>query len=328
MFIRRVAKVATVVVTCGLLAACGSDDESEGTASSGEEKKLKIGAVLQTGASPGQQEFLGGLQDGAKKYGYEVKVADAQADAAKANDLVQSFVNQKVDAINIQVIDPAALKAGLSAANAAKIPVYLYYAYGEPEGVAAVTSLNAATAQTERLVADMGDKGSVLAFTFRIGQPCVYAEKDFDKVMAANPGIEVKKQEVAAPGWEKDGATATQAWLKSHPEGSGPLAAWGCWDGPAVGAASALREAGRTDVKVYGGFAEPGGLKAVQDGLFTATYWFDNRAEGVKMLDLIHSDSQKGSITPTYSEAPPVEVDKSNVEQFLTDHPEAIKAAG
>lgn len=321
MNIHRSAITAAVVAACAVMAGTASGN-SHATAAG---KKLTIGAVLQTGASPGQQEFLGGLKAQAKKYGYSVKVVDAQADAAKGNDLIQSLVDQKVDAISVQVLDPVALNAGLAAAAAAHIPVYLYYAYGKPKNVAAVITVLAAKRQTERMVRDMGGKGSVLAFTFRIGQPCVYGEKEFDAVLKAYPAISVRKQEVAAPGWQKDGSVATASWLQSHPAGKEPLAIWGCWDGPAEGAASALREAGRTDVKVYGDFAEPAGLDALKKGLFTATYWFDNRASGRKTIDLIRADSTKKVIVPTYINAPAVEVDQSNINQFLKKYPQALK---
>ena len=134
-----------------------------------------------------------------------------------------------------------------------------------------------------------------------------------------------RKQEVAAPGWQKDGSVATASWLQSHPAGKEPLAIWGCWDGPAEGAASALREAGRTDVKVYGDFAEPAGLDALKKGLFTATYWFDNGASGRKTVDLIRADSTKKVIVPAYINAPAVEVDQSNINQFLKKYPQALK---
>lgn len=323
---RWTASLLAFVAASVALAACGGSDD--GSSSSGGDEPLTIGAVLQTGASPGQQQYLDGLREGAEKYGYEIEVADAQADAAKANDLVQNFVTQGVDAISVQVIDPEALKAGLTAAETAEIPVYMYYAYGEPENVAAVTSLYAGTEQTERMVADMGGEGSVLALTFPIGQPCVYAVEEFDEVMSSYPEINVEKQEVTAPGWVQDGQRATSAWINSHPDGSEPLAVWGCWDGPAVGAQAALQEAGRNDVGIYGQFAEPGGLDGVKNGLFEVTYWFDNKAEGVKTIDLIReqSDLPYDEITPTYIEAPVLEVDKTNIDEFLEEHPEAIES--
>ena len=166
--------------------------------------------------------------------------------------------------------------------------------------------------------------GAVLAFTFQVGQPCVEGEAAFDDVIAENSGIEVQKQEVPAPGWEQVGLQSTSAWLKAHPEGSGNLAIWGCWDGPVLGAISALQQEGRTDVKVYGQYGEAGAIAAVQAGTQTATYWFDNDVAGQQTIDTIKEIVAAGDDwEPTQIFLDPIEVDADSVEQFLADHPAA-----
>lgn len=319
-------KAALALAVCGAVAVAAARSTSSSAAVSTAKASFTIGAVLQTGAQAGQQQYLAGLKAEAAKFGYTVKSADSQLDVAKANDLVQSFVNQKVNAIVVMVVDPTAMKAGIAAANAAHIPIYFYYAYGRPKGVAMVSSLVGGASETKRMVQAMHGAGSVLAFTFRPGQPCLYSEKAFDQVMKSYPKIKVTKHETKAPGWQADGASTTSLWLSAHPKGSGNLAIWGCWDGPVEGAASALRAAGRHDVKAYGDFAEPAGLQAIESGWMTATFWFNNQAEGRVTADQIHTDAGKAKITRTYRSVPSVAVDQSNIKAFLRKHPEAMKS--
>ena len=64
--------------------------------------------------------------------------------------------------------------------------------------------------------------------------------------------IEVTKNEVRIPGYLQDGAQFTSAWLAGKPAGSESLAIWGCWDDPALGGISTLKQQERDDVLVYG----------------------------------------------------------------------------
>lgn len=302
------------------LNACG-DSDSKGSS----ESDKTIGFVYNTATDPNQQTMYEGIKAAAEEKGWTVKQVDANNDASKANNLISAYASQGVDMIISTVFDPAALRQGIAAANQRDIPFVATYAFGEPEGVAATFTAGAGQQETERMVTDLDGSGSVLAFTFKPGQPCVEAEKAFDDVMGDNPSIDVTKQEVPAPGWEQAGLQATTAWLKSHPEGSGNLAIWGCWDGPSLGAIRALQQAGRTDVKVYGQYGEAGAIKAVEAGDQTATYWFDNNAGGETVIETAQEIFDQGdSWKPENISFDPIEVDSETVKQFLADHPQAV----
>lgn len=320
---RRVSartRVLTLVVAGVMLglSSCGSSDDGD------SEDDISIGFVYNTATDPNQQTMYDGIKAAAEKKGWKIKQVDANNDASRANNLISAYASQRVDVIVSTVFDPAALRQGIAAANQAKIPFIATYSFGTPDGVAAVFTATAGQQETERMVTDLGGSGDVLAFTFKPGQPCVEAEKAFDTVIDGQSSINVDKQEVPAPGWEQAGLKATTSWLKSHPEGSGNLAIWGCWDGPSLGAIRALQEAGRDDVKVYGQYGEAGAIKAVQDGDMTATYWFDNAVAGQDVVDTAAKILDEGdSWKPENIALDPVEVDATSVEQFLADHPQA-----
>lgn len=321
--LRALGTAAVLMIGAGALVACSTGDQGD-DGSTGGDDALTLGFVFNTATDPNQQTMLAGIKKAAEAEGWTVKDVDPNGDASKANNLINAFVSQGVDVIVTTVFPPSALRQGIASAEAANIPVVATYAFGEEKGVAAVVTATAGKQETERMVADLEGEGSVLAFTFQVGQPCVEAEGAFDKVVAENPGIEVQKQEVPAPGWEQAGLQATSAWLKSHPEGSGNLAIWGCWDGPSLGAIAALKQDGRTDVKVYGQYGEAGAIAAVQAGTQTATYWFDNDVAGQQTVDTIKEIVAAGDDwKATQILLDPVEVDADTVEQFLTDHPEA-----
>ena len=310
--------------TCAAIAVFGAASSKAAT-NEGGAKKLTIGVVVLSFTDPNLVQFSKGIAKQGKKYGYSVSQADSNADPARANSLMQIFVNKRVDAIVVGAFDPASLKAGIVAANAAKIPVYSYLTFGRPKGITGVLSQIAAVQQTERMVKDLGGKGSVLAFTFHPGQPCVYAETAFDQILKKTPAIKIQKVEVKVPGAIQGGQVATAAFLRSHPAGSGPLAVWGCWDNPNLGAVAALNEASRADVKVYGDYGEAGALQLIKKKQYTATWFFDSSQQGQKIVDLIRADSKKSKVTPTYVNATPIMVDQTNIDQFLATHPNAIK---
>jgi ribose transport system substrate-binding protein len=146
-----------------------------------------------------------------------------------------------------------------------------------------------------------------------------------DEILADHPDIKVTKNEVRIPGYFEDGAQYATAWLALHPPGSGPLAIWGCWDDPSIGAISALRQAGRDDVKVYGINGNAQALENIQKGFMTATAWQDSFTEGYNMVGILDEAIAAGEgWEPKAAEVPAVVVTKDSVEQFLKDHPEAI----
>ena len=63
-----------------------------------------------------------------------------------------------------------------------------------------------------------------------------------------------------------DPARALVDAIQAAAAGGAPLAIWSCWDDPAVGAVSALRRDGRSDVRVYGVGGNPQAIASMQLG--------------------------------------------------------------
>jgi len=316
------------------LAGCSSDTtpssasnaatSTVGTSSGG---KFDLAVVSISPSDANNATFIKGLKVAAEKYGWTVSVTDAHGSADEANSAIQNFVTRGADAIIDMVFPTTSLATGLRAAKEAKIPVATWGG-GMGEGVV-VTNGNGglfAVPIVEMMLEQIGDTGDILALTYRTGQVAREREAELDKVVEGKSGIKVTKNEVRIPGTVQDGAQYANAWLASHPEGSGKLAVWGSWDDPALGAISSLKQQGRKDVLVFGQNGNADAIKAIQEGWMTATAWEDAAAEAAKTVETLKQAIKDGdSWTPIAAEVAPIVVTKDNVEQFIKDHPEAIQ---
>ncbi len=222
------------------------------TAAVAEAKPL-LGLVSISANEANNHRFIEGATKAAGALGWDVSVIDAAGSADQANAAIQNLVQRGAIGVIDLVFPATSLGAGLSAARSAHVPVATWGG-GLASGVVATNGSGGPLAApiADMIVSDLGGKGAVLALTYHTGQVCREREAVFDRILARAPAISVVKNEVRIPGFFQDGAQYATAWLASHPEGSGPLAIWGCWDDPAIGAISALRQQARTDVKVYG----------------------------------------------------------------------------
>ncbi|HWA47726.1 MAG TPA: sugar ABC transporter substrate-binding protein [Dongiaceae bacterium] len=289
--------------------------------------KPLIGIVSIAATEANNVRYIKGAEKAAGELGWEVSVIDAAGSADQANAGIQNFVQRGAHAIIDMVFPFSSIGAGLDAAKSANIPV-VTWGGGLGSTVAATNGSGGPMAipVVELMVKELGGKGSVLALTYRTGEVCRNREVVMDEILAKNPEIQVTKNEVRIPGYFEDGAQYANAWLTSHPGGAEPLAIWGCWDDPSIGAIGSLRAQGRDDVKVYGINGNAQALENIRNGHMTATAWQDSFTEGYNMVKMLDEIKKAGdSWQPKAAEVPAVLVTKDNVEQFVKDHPEALQ---
>jgi ribose transport system substrate-binding protein len=288
--------------------------------------KPLLGIVSITATEANNARYIKGAEKAAAERGWDVSVIDAQGSADQANAGIQNFVQRGAKAIVDMVFPVSSIGAGLAAADAAKIPM-VTWGGGLGGSVIATNGSGGPMALpiVEMMVKDLGGKGEVLALTYHTGEVCRNREVVMDQILAKSKDIKVAKNEVRIPGYFEDGAQYATAWLALHPAGSAPLAIWGCWDDPSIGAISALRQAGRDDVKVYGINGNAQALENIQKGYMTATAWQDSFTEGYNMLGIIEDAAKAGAAwQPKAVEVPAVVVTKDSVADFLKQHPDAI----
>lgn len=298
----------------------------QGAPATAATKGKLLGIVSITATDAGNARVIRGATAAAKAAGWRVEVVDAQGNAATANIAIKNFVSKRAGMIFDLVFPTTSLGAGLTAAKAAGIPVATWGG-GLGKGVVMTTGDGGpfATPSVKALLAAMGDKGQILALTYRTGQVCRDREGIFDKYLTGKSGITVTKNEVTIPGFLQDGANYATAWLANHPAGSGPLAIWGCWEDPTLGAISSLKQMGRTDVKTYGINGSSTAIKAVKDGSLTATVYEDGVKEGKTMFTTTLKAIKAGKAWKAkVVNVPGVLVTSATVDAFLAAHPEAL----
>lgn len=323
---KRMAPVTALLSLALVLTGCGGGGSGGSGSGSGGSGSKVIGLVTITATDANNAKVIKGVKSAAAAAGWSVKVVDAQGNADQANSAIRTFATQKVGMIFDLVFPVSSLGAGLAAARAAKIPVATWGG-GMADGVVMTTGNGAPFAEpsVKSLISDIGGQGSVLALTYRTGQVCRDREGIFDQAIKAVPGVKVTKNEVNIPGFLQDGARYANAWLAKHPKGSGNLAIWGCWEDPTLGATSALKQQGRTDVQTYGINGSAQAIKAVRDGTLTSTVWEDGEKEGATMVTTTLEAIKAGaSWQPKTVNVPGVVVDAKTIDQFLAEHPNAI----
>jgi ribose transport system substrate-binding protein len=317
--------LATAIIC--VATACSGPASSAGPSSP---TSKVVGIVTISATDANNARVIAAVKDEAESNGWKVNVVDAQGSADQANAAMTSFVSQKVEKVGMildLVFPTSSLGTGLAAARQAGIPVGTWGG-GIASGVVATTGDGApfATPSTEALVKDIGETGSVLALTYNTGQVCRDRTAIFDSIIKKHPGIKVTKNEVNIPGQLQDGAKYASAWLAAHPEGSGKLAIWGCWEDPTLGAISALKQSERTDVLTYGINGSSTAIKAVQAGDLTNDVYEDAGAEGKTLFKTVREAIDAGkSWTAKTVDVPGIVVTKENIDSFLKDHPDALK---
>jgi ABC-type sugar transport system substrate-binding protein len=106
-----------------LLTACGTtSSQSPGHKAPNQ---LVVGVSLDS-LFPGRQAELNGLKAAAQKVGTQLKISVADDDAQRQNEQIQTFINEKVDAIMVVAVDENAIKTATRAATRAGIPVVTF----------------------------------------------------------------------------------------------------------------------------------------------------------------------------------------------------------
>jgi ribose transport system substrate-binding protein len=285
-----------------------------------------LGIVSITPSDSSNARFINGATEAAEELGWEVSVIDARGSADEANAAFQNLAQRGAGAIIDLVFPVTSLGAGLAAAQEAGIPVATWGG-GLGEGVVATNGTGGPQAREviEQMVADMEGAGEVLALTYHTGQVCREREEVLDEILAEYPDITVTKNEVPIPGYLQAGAQFASAWLAGRPAGDANYAIWGCWDDPALGAISTLKQQAREDVEVYGTNGNVDAIVAVQDGWMTATAWAAVEEEGRVLVETLNEAIAAGDgWEPKAVEVPVKVVNAETIEAFLAEHPEAI----
>ncbi|ATG73577.1 sugar ABC transporter substrate-binding protein [Zobellella denitrificans] len=219
--------------------------------------------------------------------GVSAQFEDAKNDVGQQLQQVESFVNQKLDAIVINPVDTQAVAPIIKRAEAAGIPLIFVNRRPEaalPDGMAFVGSDSkvAGRLQMEYIAEKLGGKGNVAIL---MGELSNEATRDrtsgVEEVAAKYPDIKIIAKETGK--WSrKEGIDVTNNWLLSGYE-IDAIASNN--DEMAIGAIMALGPNRLKDVIVGGVDATPDALAFVDKGMMALTVFQDAKGQGKASIE-------------------------------------------
>ena len=253
---------------------------------------LKIGVSM----SAFDDTFLTYLREDmdkqAKSYpkgdGVQLQFEDARADVVKQLSQVENFISQKVDAIIVNPVDTASTKNIISAATKAGIPLVFVNRRPDqkdlPKDVVAVTSddVEAGKLQMQYIAEKLGGKGNIVILLGDLANnSTTNRTKGVKEVLTKYPGIKIEQEQTGI--WLRDrGMTLVNDWLT---QGRDFQAVLSNNDEMAIGAAMALKSAGKKGVLIAGVDGTPDGLNAITKGDMTVSAFQDAKGQADKSVE-------------------------------------------
>lgn len=282
--------LALVIALSSLLAACGKSTTTSSPAPSTEAAATteasaaatpapsadplasllgkKIALIIQLNLGTFSAQYIDGVKEQVEKLGGTVQVFAAEDDLAKMSSSLDAAVNQKFDGILIDHGTAEALDAGVKNALEKKIPVV---AFDSGIQVPDVTGLEQgdqkmAEQTLTQLSKDIGGKGKIVKIWVAGFAPMERRQIAYKAFIDSNPDIkEIATFGAATKNTALDTQAQMEALLKKYPKKGDITAVWASWDEFAKGAARAIQQAGRDEIKVYGIDLSDEDLQMIQD---------------------------------------------------------------
>lgn len=284
---------------------------------------LVIGYTAQDLSNPYWQNYTAGVKAEAAKDNARVVVADAKASQQNQVSGSRNLISQRISALIVSPVEPAALPGTISAAHRASIPIVIgdvgaagnYDAFVQSDNraggalAADYMAKKLGSGDVNVAVIDL-HPGSTVG-TDRVG--------GFKTELGKFPNMHIVS-ELNGNDAIKEGHDAAANSLAKNPEIKGIYAAN---DNEAQGAIAAIQEAGKNpkDFVIVGFDGNAGSVAAISDGTQTATVAQDPFGQGqltVKLaLQLLRGQKVDYSHPQTKTIQLPVQlIDSSNLAQF------------
>ena len=221
----------------------------------GEEVKIKV--IRKIGGDDHTAQFLAGAKAEGEALGFKVDVFTANGDTAKFHDAINQGLQQDYDGFIISHGDDAATVDDVKKLVDEGKSVVTFDSNPDLAQVKGVTLTSQddealATQALDQLVKDQNGEANIVYLWVDGFPPMVRRNKVYQETLKANPGIkEVERFGVAAADTSVQTQNAVAAMLNKHPKGEID-AIFATWDAFAIGAARAIKEAGRDEIKIYG----------------------------------------------------------------------------
>jgi len=305
--------------------ACASVALAAATAAAAQtDKPLTIG-VIELFPNPHFAEARKGIEEVARKNNTTLIIQNANVDATKEAQYIQTFVTRKVDAILLSAVSPTGSLAALRLAKSAGIPVVCYttcvnppddkallqaFVMSDNKGLGATTGGQAAA----YVHAKLGGKARVLMLTCESYDVCKQRRKGLNEQLAGTDVKILAEQE----GFQADKARPiADSMLAAHPDANVFIAEN---EDAVIAAAQAIKAKGLTGkVAVFGIDinAQVAQLIASPDGIVHWTTGQDPRSLGARGLEAAIKAARKQPVGDFYQ--------FTDSPTFSSDNPKAAQ---
>jgi ribose transport system substrate-binding protein len=282
-----------------LLAACSSggggsqsaQSSAPGSPAPAAAGAKTVGISIQDLEAQFYQQMEAGMQAEAKKYNYRLIFVDANRDSAKQQSQVEDFISKRVDAIVLTPYDSQAIGSAITEANNANIPVFTADIANASSRGKVVSHIASNNVQGGEMAAGLmckavGNSGSIAI----LDEPEVTSVQE--RVKGFKMGIAQKCPNVKIVADVDSGGTRDKAnsdmsdILQAHKDLKG---VFGINDDSALGAVTAIRAAGASNVAVVGYDATPEARTAIGNGqMYGDAIQYPDKI-GALTIDAIHN---------------------------------------
>jgi ABC-type sugar transport system substrate-binding protein len=287
--------VAAALTGCG--SGTGTGSSSAGGSAGGTGKTFRVAAFTAGYGTPVAKSTMDSAVAKGKALGWEITLYTSAFDYDKINTDMQSAITQGVDAVLAGFPDPRQIAPLVAAAKSANIPIFSIDG-GVSPNEAFVVDVTTKQQQIADLTVGALDKAMgglkgknvmIIGHDPHLGiqTRSHMAEAELKAAGAIIAGGEIRQ--ILNPGTaQEESLKFVTDYLQANPDGLDGV--WTGFDAAAVGAAQAIKEAGRDDIYVTGVDAIGNALDQIkQGGPFNATVVQD----WPKVLGLVIDDMTK-----------------------------------
>ncbi|KAA8999870.1 sugar ABC transporter substrate-binding protein [Affinibrenneria salicis] len=221
----------------------------------GHEGPIRIAVIRNLGSDDNTTQFISGVLEEGKKLGFKISTFLSNGDDARFQDFVNQAISQKYDGIILsQGRDPYSTELIKRIVDSGiAVSVFDTAVRGDIPGVT-VTQQDDASLTNESLgalVKDFNGKANIIKLWVAGFPPMERRQQAAQQLLKNYPDIK-ELESIGAVSSDVQGDTANKvgAVLAKYPKGKID-AIWGTWDAFSQGAWKALKENGRTEIKLY-----------------------------------------------------------------------------
>lgn len=251
---------------------------------------VKLKVIRKIGGDDHTAQFLAGAKQEGEALGFSVDTFSANGDTAKFLDAIDQAADGGYDGVVISHGDDPATVDSVKKLRDKGIEVVAFDSVGELSGVGGVTLTSQddeALAQfaLDALVKEQGEDAKIVYLWVDGFPPMVRRNTVYQAMLEQYPNLqEVERFGVANANTSVETQNAVAAMLTKYPEGEID-AIFATWDAFAIGAARALVEAGRTEIKIYGIDVSNADLQIMQE---ENSPWVATAAVDPKMIGAVN----------------------------------------